>query len=218
MKLSAEGLQHLAEFEGIRLELYDDPAGHCTIGVGHLVHLGNCDGRSSEAPFRDGITLDRAYQMLGEDVASFERCVDEVVAVELQQHQFDALVSLAYNVGCGGLSSSPVLGALNAGDDPTSVWRNFALTGVGSDVKLPGLVRRREAECALYHKPHEGRDDDEDMATIIKTEESTKTYLVRGGKPKHIPTREMREELADAFGIPREPKLVSKETFDFLSE
>jgi GH24 family phage-related lysozyme (muramidase) len=52
-KLSKAGVRLIAGFEGFRSDLYDDAAGHCTIGYGHLVHMGNCDGsESSRASMR----------------------------------------------------------------------------------------------------------------------------------------------------------------------
>ena len=56
MHCSSMGLAHIGKFEGLRLKLYNDPGGHCTIGVGHLVHLGPIDGRASETPFKNGIS------------------------------------------------------------------------------------------------------------------------------------------------------------------
>ena len=69
MRVSDSGLRFIADHEGTVLRLYNDPAGHCTIGVGHLVHLGHCDGRGSEQPFLQGITEAQALQLLREDVA-----------------------------------------------------------------------------------------------------------------------------------------------------
>ena len=214
MKCNSIGLAHIAGLEGMVLKLYNDPAGHCMIGVGHLVHLGPKDGRPSEAPFKNGITKQQALNMLAVDAARFEDCVNGSGTPPLTQHQFDALVSLAFNVGCGGLRASPVLRAVKAGRDPRGVWLKYALTGVGSDEILGGLVRRRESECKLYGMEFE---EDEDMAAIIKVDGSPKTYLVRGGKPKHIPTRKMRDELQQAYGIPMAPVVVSQQTFDFLN-
>lgn len=214
MHCSSIGVAHIAQYEGMQLKLYNDPADHCTIGVGHLVHLGPIDGRSSEAPFRNGITKQKALNMLAVDAASFEDCVNQSVTRQLTQHQFDALVSLAFNVGCGGLQRSPVLRAVNAGRDPSGVWLKYAVTGVGSSKVLGGLVSRRAAECELYGMEQE---EDDDMATIIQVDGTTKTYLVRGGKPKYIPTRKMRDELQHAYGMPMAPVVVSQETFNFLN-
>ena len=214
MRCSAIGVAHIAQYETKVLRLYNDPGDHCTIGFGHLVHLGRCDGRASEAEFANGITTQRALDIFAEDIDEFEACVNQSVTAQLTQHQFDALVSLAFNMGCGGLQRSPVLRAVNVGRDPRGVWLKYALTGVGSDEILGGLVRRRESECKLYGMEFE---EDEDMAAIIKVDGSPKTYLVRGGKPKHIPTRKMRDELQQAYGIPMAPVVVSQQTFDFLN-
>ena len=64
LSISDAGLEFITGHEGLRLELYNDPAGHATIGVGHLVHLGPIDGRASEAPFANGITRAEAMDLL----------------------------------------------------------------------------------------------------------------------------------------------------------
>lgn len=61
--ISDRGLELIGRFEGLRTELYNDVAGHCTIGYGHLVHRGNCDGSESEE-FRAGISRQRALELL----------------------------------------------------------------------------------------------------------------------------------------------------------
>lgn len=66
MRLSKKGADFIGAFEGFSATLYNDPAGHCTIGYGHLVHLGNCDG-SEPAEFKRGITRKRAARLLRED-------------------------------------------------------------------------------------------------------------------------------------------------------
>ena len=107
-----------------------------------------------------------------------------------------------------------MLRAVKAGRDPRGVWLKYAVTGVGSSKVLGGLVRRRAAEAKLYGLEEE---EDEDMATIIKIKGTTKTCLVGGGKPKPIPTRKMRDELQEAYGIPMAPVVVSQQTFNFLN-
>lgn len=145
MRLSAKGVRFIAQWEGFEPRLYNDPLGHCTIGYGHLVHRGRCNG--SEPPnFKDGITRAEALELLHEDAARFVRCVNKGVRVRLNQHQFDALVSFSYNVGCAAFTGSTLLRKLNQGrydDVPAELMR---WTNGG----LPGLVRRRRAEGRLF--------------------------------------------------------------------
>src|SRR5918995_4220849 len=96
--LSDNGARFIARFEGFRSNLYDDAAGHCTIGYGHLVHRGRCDG-SELAELRAGISEERALQLLRADAAAAADAVGRSVSVPLTEHQFDALVSFTFNVG-----------------------------------------------------------------------------------------------------------------------
>ena len=151
MLTSKTGLGLIAEFEGFVDHLYNDPAGHCTVGYGHLLHRGRCDGRSVEQPYRNGISERDARVLLQSDVHRFEECVNRLITVPLNQNQFDALVSFAFNVGCGALEDSTLRRLLNQGRYDT-VCDQLRRWNKGGGVVLPGLVRRREAECALFKK------------------------------------------------------------------
>ncbi len=148
--ISENGLDFIAEHEGIRYNLYNDPAGHCTIGIGHLVHKGNCDGSdASEQEFLDGITRDQAFELLMSDVSVAERAVNTYVTVPLTQSQFDALVSFAYNVGSGNFKNSDLVTKLNKGEyDAVPGELNKWVYSSGK--VLPGLVRRRSDEGELF--------------------------------------------------------------------
>jgi lysozyme len=148
--VSEDGLNFIAEHEGIRYNLYNDPAGHCTIGIGHLVHNGNCDGSdTSEQEFLGGITRDQAFELLRSDVAIAEQAVNTHVIVPLTQAQFDALVSFTYNLGAGNFQSSDLLKKLNAGQyDAVPQELNRWVYGGGKI--LPGLVTRRQDEGELF--------------------------------------------------------------------
>jgi lysozyme len=148
--VSKEGLNFIAEHEGILYNLYNDPAGHCTIGIGHLVHKGNCDGSdTSEQEFLGGITRDQAFELLKSDVAIAEQAVNTYVTVPLTQAQFDALVSFTYNLGVGNFKKSDLLKKLNAGQyDAVPQELNKWVYGGGK--VLPGLVTRRSDEGTLF--------------------------------------------------------------------
>jgi GH24 family phage-related lysozyme (muramidase) len=145
---SQTGLKFIAKHEGLRQNLYNDPAGHCTIGVGHLVHYGNCNG-SESAEFRNGISEQRAYELLRSDVNVAVQAVKSFVKVPLNQQQFDALVSFTFNLGSGNLQKSDLLKRLNAGEYD-AVPYELSRWVYGGGVKLPGLVRRRNEEGILF--------------------------------------------------------------------
>ena len=146
--LSPDGAKFIARFEGFRSHMYNDAANHCTIGYGHLVHYGPING-SEPAEFRNGITEQQALDLLRQDAAKAVAAVRECVTVQLNQQQFDALVSFAYNEGGGALASSTLVKMLNQGHydaipDQLGRWNK-----AGNQV-LQGLVTRRAAEGALF--------------------------------------------------------------------
>jgi lysozyme len=145
---SAKGLEFIARFEGFRGSLYDDPAGHCTIGFGHLVHHGRCDG-SEPAHLRDGISRERALKLLRRDASAAARAVADRVAVELSRSQRDSLTSFAFNVGTTAFAESTLLRRLNAGEYE-AVPSELNRWVYGGGQRLEGLARRRRAEGELF--------------------------------------------------------------------
>lgn len=95
------------------------------------------------------ITQQQADDYLRRDVRQFERAVARQVRVPLTQGQFDALVSFAFNLGEGALAQSTLLRLLNAGDYAGAAAQFDRWNKAGGRV-LPGLVRRRAAERALF--------------------------------------------------------------------
>ena len=140
--------------EAFRGNLYNDQAGHCTIGYGHLVHYGNCDGSESQE-FRTGITKEQAKALLKDDIVEYEEYVKKYVKVMLTQNQFDALVCFVYNVGGSGFKGSTLLKHLNKKDyegasNQFPVWNKVRING--QIVVSNGLVNRRKAEKDLFDK------------------------------------------------------------------
>ncbi len=152
MKISQRGLNLIITFEGFVDHLYDDPVGHCTVGYGHLVHLGRCDGRSSEGEFRQGLSEQKGRELLQKDVVRYEEGVNNAITVPLNQNQFDALVSFTYNLGVGALQNSTLRRKLNTGDYKSVPEELRRWNKAGGKI-LEGLVRRREAEIALWNAP-----------------------------------------------------------------
>lgn len=139
MQISKAGLDLIKQFEGLYLKAYRCPAGVPTIGYGHTA--GVSMGQT--------ITQQQADDYLRRDVRQFERAVARLVTVPLTQGQFDALVSFAFNLGEGALAQSTLMRLLNAGDYAGAAAQFDRWNKAGGRV-LPGLVRRRAAERALF--------------------------------------------------------------------
>nr|DAL56024.1 MAG TPA_asm: Lysozyme [Caudoviricetes sp.] len=147
MQTSDKGIFLIKGFEGCRLTAYPDPGtggAPWTIGYGWTLPV---DGK----PVRPGMTIDQATadRLLKTGLVSYENDVLKIVKVKLTQGQFDALVSFAYNVGSRALSTSTLLKKLNAGDIKSAADEFLRWNKAGGKV-LNGLVRRREAERALF--------------------------------------------------------------------
>jgi lysozyme len=144
MKMSAEGLATVKEFEGLRLKAYKCPAAVWTIGYGHTSSAGAPSVTSDLE-----ITKDEAEEILKRDMGQYEDGVRKYVKVNLNQGQFDALVDFAYNAGVGALAKSTLLKKVNA-EKFDEVPAEFMKWTKGGGKELPGLVRRRRAEVKLW--------------------------------------------------------------------
>jgi GH24 family phage-related lysozyme (muramidase) len=154
--VSAAGVEFVKQWEGFVDKLYNDPVGHCTVGYGTLVHLGNCDGRDSEKPYLSGVSKDDATKLLASALAERQKVVTDAVKVALNQNQNDALVSFVYNVGNANFQSSTLLKLLNQGKYdavPGELKKWTKARRDGKLVDLPGLVNRRTAEATLFNAP-----------------------------------------------------------------
>jgi lysozyme len=151
MKLSQAGIDFVKSFEGYHRRLpngdcvaYLCPANVVTIGYG-----------CTEGIKRGMVwTHAQALQALENELSKFEAAVNRLVTVEINQNEFDALVSFAYNCGEGALARSSILKQLNAGNREAAA-RGFALWNRGGGRVLPGLVRRRRDEAAMFLRPVE---------------------------------------------------------------
>lgn len=140
MNISEKGINLIKNFEGCRLEAYKCPAGIWTVGYGHTgstVHQGL------------KISQSEADSLLKTDLIIHCNNVSKLVKVPLNQNQFDALVSLEYNIGYGNFSRSTLLKLLNTKNYKDAA-EQFAVWRLGGGKILPGLVRRRKAEKDLF--------------------------------------------------------------------
>ena len=143
MKTSANGVNMICGFEDLRLKAYDDGVGVWTIGYGTTMING------TKVKKGDTCTEAQAKAYMAHDLKKFESVVNNAVTVPLNQNQFDALVSLAYNIGTGAFSKSTLVKKLNANDicgaaDQFDVWVN------AGGKRMQGLVNRRVKEKSLF--------------------------------------------------------------------
>jgi lysozyme len=136
---SKSGLRLTELFEGNVLTAYQDQRGVWTIGYGHTAGVHP----------RQTITREEAEALLAEDIQTAARCVNEVVAVQLTQTQFDSLVDFAFNVGPSAFKKSTLLKDINTGHFP-EVVAQFNLWDHCGGVVNAGLLRRRQAEGAEF--------------------------------------------------------------------
>ncbi len=140
MKTSAIGRRLIKTFEGYRSEAYICPAGKWTIGYGHT--RGVKEG--------DTCTKAQADEFLKEDLRDAENAVN-AQKLDISQHQFDALVSLVYNIGSGNFQDSTLLKMLKqdtmARESLKEAWSRWKYAG---GMVQKGLVRRRAAEWQMY--------------------------------------------------------------------
>jgi lysozyme len=148
MKASSNALRIIKQFEGLRLKAYKCSAGVWTIGYGNTFYT---DG--TKVKQGDAITLDKAELMLRYIVSIFSTKVSELIKTKVNQNQFDALVSFAYNVGTAALAKSTLLRKVNANPCDISIELEFMKWDKAKGQRLPGLTKRRQQESDLYFKP-----------------------------------------------------------------
>lgn len=145
-KIGQKGLDLIKMFEGFESKPYKCPAGINTIGYGNTFYPDGKKVSMSDSPINES----QATDLLKNTLITFEKYVDSFTRDDINQNQFDALVSFAYNLGPTNLKSSTLLKKVNANPNDPSI-RNEFLKWVRSGGKtLKGLVRRRTAESDLY--------------------------------------------------------------------
>ena len=147
MKLSQKGIELIKQFEGYSSKAYPDPA---TGGAPWTICYGTTVYPSGEKVAKgDTVTPNHAEYCLRNDVAKFESGVSSLVTAPTTQGQFDAMVSLAYNIGLGNFGKSTLLKKHNArcytcAADQFRVWNR------ANGKVMNGLTKRRAAERQVY--------------------------------------------------------------------
>lgn len=145
MKASQRCIDLIHRFEGFREAPYLCPGGVATIGYGSTRYPDGTHVNLTDTP----ITRERADDIMRATLVQYEDAVNRYVRVTLSQPQFDALTDFCYNAGAKNLLNSTLLRKLNDGDYAGAA-NEFERWVYAADKILPGLVRRRMAEKALF--------------------------------------------------------------------
>lgn len=149
--VNAATMSLIKDCEGFVPSPAPDPIGLSTVGYGHRCKTSGCSEVSDPFP----LTHSTANDLLKSDLTTFQTCITRNVAdnVHLSENQYGALVSWAYNVGCGNAASSTLIKRLNAGEDPSTVLeQELPKWNKAGGKVLPGLVSRRNREVELSKK------------------------------------------------------------------
>lgn len=145
-KISTKGLELIKKYEGFSSKPYLCPNKIPTIGYGSTYYEDGSKVKLTDSP----ITQERATLLLEALLVSYERAVDSYCIDTINQSQFDALCSFAYNCGIGNLKSSTLLKKVNVNPDNPTIKDEFLKWTKGGGKTLPGLIKRRTEEAQLY--------------------------------------------------------------------
>jgi lysozyme len=147
-KTGVAGVELIKTFEGFKSAPYKCPAGIPTIGYGATFYP---NGKKVTMTDK-ALTETESVELLKHMLVSFEKYVDSYCRDDINQNQFDALVSFAYNLGPANLKSSTLLKKVNANPEDETIKLEFMKWVKAGGKTLKGLVARREAESKLYFK------------------------------------------------------------------
>ena len=146
MKLDENGYKLIQEFEGLSLVPYLCSAKVATIGYGATFYPSGKKVTMQDA----SISLVTAKWMLKETADKFAADVDKMIKANINQNQFNAIVSLAYNIGLAGLAKSSLLRKVNVNPNDPTITNSFLVWNKAGGKVLNGLTKRRAIEAKLY--------------------------------------------------------------------
>lgn len=146
MKTDIKGQQLIQQFEGLSLKPYLCVAKRPTIGYGNTFYE---DGKAVTMADKP-ITKERAISLFLGIIEPFEEQVSRLLKKAVNQQQFNALVSFAYNVGVGALGKSTLLKKVNANPNDPTIRDEFMKWVKVNGAVFTGLVNRRKAESDMY--------------------------------------------------------------------
>lgn len=145
MNISAEGLDFIKRFEGVRNRPYRCSAGLWTVGVGHLIG----DGKLLPKDWNRVFSEKEINDLLANDIRKFERGIRMYIKVPLRQCEYDSLCSFAFNLGLGTLQRSTLRQKINRGDKEGAAQTLLKYCYAGGKV-VRGLQIRRQAEYKMF--------------------------------------------------------------------
>lgn len=145
-KIGTKGLDLIKSFEGLKLKPYLCPAKVPTVGYGSTFYENDKKVKLTDP----SITEQRASELLLDSLKGFERYVDSYCRDDINQNQFDALVSFCYNLGPANLKSSTLLKKANVNPNDPTIAQEFLKWNKAGGRALKGLTKRRQAESDLY--------------------------------------------------------------------
>jgi lysozyme len=146
VKLDDSGYKLLMGFEGLSLVPYKCQAGISTIAYGSTFYPSGKKVTMQDPP----ISLATASWMFRTIADRFAVDVDKMIKANINQNQFNAIVSLAYNIGLAGLAKSSLLKKVNANPSDPTITNSFMIWNKAGGKVLNGLTKRRTIEAKLY--------------------------------------------------------------------
>lgn len=145
MKLDSNGYKLIQGFEGLKLSAYKDSVGIPTIGYGNITYE-----NGTKVKMGDKITQERADKLFQYFADKFASKVDVAITSDVNQNQFNSLVSLSYNIGIGAFQKSTILKKVNKNPKDLTIKDEFMKWVNAGGKKIQGLVNRRKKESEIY--------------------------------------------------------------------
>lgn len=147
-KVNQEGVNLIKKYESFKSKAYLCPAGIPTIGYGSTYYEDGTKVKLTD----NAISETRATSLLMALLVSYEKSVDSFCRDDINQNQFNALVSFAYNVGVNALKKSTLLKKVNINPNDPTIKNEFLKWDKANGKSLKGLTKRRLEEANLYFK------------------------------------------------------------------
>lgn len=145
-RIGQKGLNLIKKYEGFKSHPYKCPAGIPTIGFGATYYPNGTKVKLTDKP----ITLLQAEEMLVEMLKHYEQGVDSFTTDKVNQNQFDALVSIGYNIGLQALKGSTLIRKVNLDPNDKTIKNEFMRWTKANGKVMEGLLNRRKEESELY--------------------------------------------------------------------